>query len=336
MSYYEEEIKKILADTYINVGFFKNKNALITGATGLIGQYFVDFFLRLGSKVTVLVRKYSVAQKIFKNKVEIIECNVENIDIDKIKRVDYIIHAASPANPTAFDIDPIGTIHANVNGTENMLKLAKKYNVPIVFTSSCEIYGENIYNKPLREEDYGIVNCVKPRSCYTESKRLAENLIVSYNKQYGINFLIARIAYCYGGNFSANDNRVVPEFIRMALNKKKITLRSSGAMVRSYIYVADVVESILFLLSKKIYGIFNIANRNSITSIRELAENICKLTCATFEIDAEFQNDDQGVAPFTNGILDSSKLENILPCKMRYNIIDGLKSAVAIFKEHLA
>lgn len=333
MSFYYNEIQKIADNTYINKESLVGKKFLVTGANGLIGRYFTDILVSCGAAVSVLVRDAKKAEKIFGDSVNIFEYDVSKVDIAKLPNFDYIIHAASPANPKAFIDDPIGTINANIMGTRNILELSRRCGASIVFTSSSEVYGENIYNRALSENDYGIVDCTNPRACYTESKRMSENMCVAYQKQFGVEILIARIAFCYGGNFTDSDNRVVPQFIRMALEDKNILMQSSGTMVRSYIYVADVVESILYLLTNNFYGVYNIANPDSTVSIRDLAETICELTDARFEINAEYLDNKKGVSPFTNGILDSSKLIKVLPQKMRFNIKDGLRSSINIFKE---
>lgn len=328
MTFLQNEIREIIKNYNISEDV-KNKIFVVSGASGLIGNYVSALIANAGGKVIAISRSGNVIKGV--SNIRYIHGSVCESAYDSITEADYIIHAASPATPKIFDEDPVGVIRTNIAGTFKALDLARRTGAKLLLTSSSEIYGENIHNRALKEEDSGLVDSVAPRACYTESKRLAENLCVNYDRQFGTKSIIARIAFCYGGNFTASDNRVVPQFIRMALKDKKIIMKSSGGMKRSYVYVGDVAAAIIKLLTSSYIGAINICN-DEIVSIRQLAQVVCNFTGAVLEIDRQYLNNEQGAAPFSGCVLDCSKLKG-LGFMPQFDIHRGIRSAIEIFKE---
>lgn len=335
---YTKELDKFCKQ--VNLTFLRNKSILITGASGLIGSYLVDAIMHSNNvhnnstKVFAVVRNIERSQEIFQKYCNNPLFTFVKLDISKSFKidlsVDFIVHAASNANPAAFDSDPIGTIKANVNGTIYILDYAKKHGVKkVLFLSSSEVYGEpltsgTIYN----ENSMGIVNPILPRSCYTESKRMAENICVNYNKQFGVATNIVRICFAYGPTFNKTDNRVVPQFIRNAKNMENILLKSSGNLVRSYAYIYDVISGILKILSEGEIGeVYNISNRNSNVSIREIAETVADLAGVRVVFDIPEKEKDKGYSPFSKSLLDSTKLEE-LGWNPEYDLKSGINQTL--------
>jgi nucleoside-diphosphate-sugar epimerase len=173
---------------------------------------------------------------------------------------------------------------------------------------------------------------MKPRACYTESKRMAENICVNYTKQYGVPTCIARVCFVYGPTFKSSDNRVIPQFLRKALNGQDIVLKSTGDLVRSYAYLFDVASGLFkILLEGKTGEAYNIANRNSNVSIREIAETIAELTGVKLLFDLPKEDQEKGYAPFSEALLDATKLEK-LGWTPHYRISDGISNIVKILK----
>lgn len=335
---YIEELKHFCE--IVDMDILDNKKVLITGASGLIGSYLVDVIMHSnlinnnGTYVYAMVRNKSKAYKRFKKYKDNPYFHLIQHDISEPinfeKDIDYIIHAASNANPTLFDEDPIGTITSNVYGTVNLLKFAKNNNVSrTLFISSSEIYGEPVTsNKMFNEGSTGIIDPLSPRSCYTESKRMAENICVNYHKQFNVDTLIARVGFAYGSTFTSNDNRVIPQFVNNALMNKDIVLKSTGGLVRSYIYLFDVISGLIVLLAKGKTGeAYNIANKDSNVSIREIAETIAKLSKVNVVYELPGDITDKGYSPFSVGLLDATKLED-LGWKPKFDIKTGISQVL--------
>jgi nucleoside-diphosphate-sugar epimerase len=184
----------------------------------------------------------------------------------------------------------------------------------------------------LTESDYGYLDILNSRSCYASSKRAAETLCASYSYQYGIQVCIARPCHTYGATMNKNDNRVIGEFIRKAIQQSDIVMKSEGTQKRSYCYVSDTVAALFYILLFGDNGAaYNIANKDSILTIRELAELISQKagTKVVFERPKELEK--KGYSDIAHAVLDASKLEE-LGWNATYKIFDGIERTIEILK----
>lgn len=279
----EEDLKYIISSD-LHWNKFKDKTILISGASGLIGSYllytfiFLNEYKNMNCKIICIVRnKEKFCDKfmeyINKGYIELIVQNVsEPLEIDK--KIHYIIHAASQASPKFYKVDPVGTIDANVIGTRNLLELAKKNNVlGFLFFSSSEVYGEvgeKIHS--ISENDYGYLDPIEVRSCYAESKRLGENMCVSWANQYNVQCKIVRPFHTYGPGIRFDDGRVFSDFVNNVVNGQDIIIKSTGEAKRAFCYLADAILGfIMVLLNGKIGEAYNVGNEECEISIKDLA-----------------------------------------------------------------
>ncbi|VDK82490.1 unnamed protein product [Cylicostephanus goldi] len=166
------------------------KRILVTGGAGFVGSHLVDKLMMDGHEVIALDnyftgRKRNVEQWIGHPNFEIVHHDVVN---PYFIEVDQIYHLASPASPPHYMYNPVKTIKTNTIGTINMLGLAKRVKATMLLASTSEIYGDpEVHPQP--ESYWGHVNTIGPRSCYDEGKRVAESLMVAYNKQVRVFFL---------------------------------------------------------------------------------------------------------------------------------------------------
>ena len=321
----------------------KDKSIMITGACGLIGSFLVDVLMQRNSlyhdNITVIA--YDFKEEFIHNRFNSYLdnpnfkyiCQDVNLPLEYSDKVDYIMHLASNAHPALFKTDPVGTIKANIIGLLNLLNFAKEKGVSrVLYTSTGEVYGEIENINEFSENDLGFVNPDLARSCYPNSKRCAETLCVSFTEQYGISTVIARPSHVYGPTFTNNDSRVYAEFIRNVLNNENITLRSPGNQVRSYTYVADAVSALLYIL---LFGedknAYNIANSDSVLSIREMAELIAKFGNKEVLFDIP-EGVDKNANPMQCGVLNSDKLKSI-GWKALYTSEVGFNNTIEIVRE---
>ena len=149
--------------------------------------------------------------------------------------VDQIYNLACPASPIHYQHDPVQTTKTSVHGAINMLGLAKRVGARILQASTSEVYGDpNVH--PQREDYWGHVNPIGPRSCYDEGKRCAETLFFDYHRQHQLPIKVARIFNTYGPRMHPNDGRVVSNFIIQALTGGDITVYGDGCQTRSFCY----------------------------------------------------------------------------------------------------
>ena len=197
--------------------------------------------------------------------------------------VDQIFHLACPASPIHYQRNPVRTIRTAVEGTLNLLDVAREAAARMMIASTSEVYGDPAEH-PQTESYWGNVNPIGPRACYDEGKRCAEALATSYAIQYGVQVRIARIFNTYGPRMHENDGRVVSNFVVQALTGKPLTIFGEGMQTRSFCFVSDLVEGFVRLMASE-HGCdpVNLGNPRESTMI-ELATLIKQMTGSKSEI----------------------------------------------------
>jgi UDP-glucuronate decarboxylase len=261
---------------------------LVTGAAGFLPAYMVETILHLNrsvlskpARVIAVVRNLARARERFhhylnREDLQIVAQNISD-PLTIPANFDYIIHAASQASPIFYRTDPVGTLSANVFGTHHLLTAAQQHPVRgFLFFSSGEVYGV-IKNNPgsIAEHDGGFLDPTDVRSCYGESKRMAETMCVAWAHQFNIPTRIVRPFHTYGPGMRLDDGRVFADFVRDILNGGPIVLNSDGSARRSFCYLADATLGFFTVLLKGANGeAYNVANPNGETSIAELADRL--------------------------------------------------------------
>lgn len=247
---------------------------LVTGGAGFIGSHLIDRLMEQGHEVICLDNFYTgVRRNIVKwlgnPYFELIRHDItEPIRLE----VDQIYHLACPASPIHYQYNPVKTIKTNVLGTMYMLGLAKRVKARFLLASTSEVYGDPDVH-PQTEEYRGNVNCIGPRSCYDEGKRVAETLAFEYYREHKVDIRVARIFNTYGPRMLENDGRVVSNFVVQALRGEPLTVYGQGSQTRSFCYVSDLVEGLMRLMNGDFIGPVNLGNPDEYT-ILELAQVI--------------------------------------------------------------
>lgn len=317
-----------------------NQTIMITGASGLIGGYFLNTLIKLNENYSANIKIMPLVRNLKKLNSEIINKDyitpiVQDI-INPIKydgNVDYIIHAASPASPPLMREKPVETNLANTVGTANALTFAKEHNTKkFLFISSREIYGQNISNqKYFKEEDIGIINQLIPRNSYAESKKAAENMCLGFKEEYGLDTKIVRLGQTFGPGLNINGGMVHTEFLKMLLNDEDIVLLSDGSSLRTYTYISDAVSAMFKVILESKDIVYNAVNNENEVSIKELAEiliNLCpeKETKLIFNIEEEKEGYDYKTFKFC--LISSEKIKNELKWNPKYSIEEGFKRTI--------
>lgn len=285
-----EDLENILAAN-LPWSDLAGKNLLIVGANGFLPAYMIETLLYLNEylssekvKVIGLVRNKQKAVARFSPYLErsdfklIIQDVCQSIYLDE--RIDYIVHAASQASPKYYGKDPVGTLAANVIGTSNLLKLARKKKVDgFLYFSSSEVYGQVDSSQiPTSESDYGYLDPTNARSCYAESKRMGETISISWFHQYGIPTKIVRPFHTYGPGMALDDGRVYADFVADILQGRNIFINSDGTATRAFCYLADAVQGFFTVMLKGQNGQpYNVGNPQGEISILDLANKLVSL-----------------------------------------------------------
>jgi UDP-glucuronate decarboxylase len=256
------------------------KSILITGGAGFLGSHLCDRLIDAGHDVICLDNfftgtKRNVEHLIGRPRFELLR---HDVTFPLYIEVDEIYNLACPASPIHYQHDPVQTTKTSVHGAINMLGLAKRLKCRILQASTSEVYGDPTVH-PQKEDYWGNVNTIGPRSCYDEGKRCAETLFFDYYRQHKLDIKVARIFNTYGPRMHPNDGRVVSNFIVQALKGKPITIYGDGSQTRSFCYVDDLVEGLLRLMSAppETTGPINLGNPTEFT-IKQLAELAIEMT----------------------------------------------------------
>jgi UDP-glucuronate decarboxylase len=256
------------------------KRILITGGAGFLGSHLCDRLVAEGHDVLCLDNFFTGTRNNIRHLLE--KPNFELIRHDLVQpiflEVDEIYNLACPASPIHYQYNPVKTVKTSVMGAINMLGLAKRVKAKILQASTSEIYGNPTVH-PQKEDYWGNVNTIGPRSCYDEGKRCAETLFFDYHRQNNVNIRVVRIFNTYGPRMHPNDGRVVSNFIVQALKNYDLTVYGEGKQTRSFCYVDDLIEGLIRMMNgaDNFIGPVNLGNPHE-SSILELAELIISLT----------------------------------------------------------
>ena len=335
---------KHLYDSIPRLEELKGKRVFVTGATGMLATYCCYFLHYLnevhgfGIEITALVRNEEKARRKFEG-----PCGSEHFKlllqdimqpIHAKESFDYILHMSGSASAYAITHEPESIIISNVLGMKNVLDFAvKSTGTRVLFTSTREVYGkldEQITS--ISEDMMGVLDISSSRSCYPESKRMAENLLAVYREKYKLDFVNVRIAHSYGpGMALKNDGRVMADLISNAAEGQDIVLKSDGMMKRAFCYLSDAISAIFTVLLLGGAGeTYNIANETEEITIRDLASLVASCSShaglkVTYKEISEEER--KGYLNIPRVKLDTHKLEQ-LGWKPTVRLEDGVKKTL--------
>ncbi len=302
---------------------------LISGAAGFLGSHLADSFLVEGHSVVGVDNlctgsMANIEHLASESEFELIEHDI-CLPFDPGK-VDYVFNFASPASPPGYLKLGIETLMVGSVGTCQMLEIAKKYGAKFLQASTSECYGDPAVH-PQREDYWGNVNPVGPRSVYDEAKRFSESLVMAYHRYQRVDTHIVRIFNTYGPRLHENDGRVISNFVTQALRGEDLTVYGDGSQTRSFCYVSDEIEGIIGLSRTDEHLPVNIGNPSEWT-ILECAEAVLRVTGSASKVVFKPlpQDDPLQRKP------DISKAERLFGWVPKIDLETGLRMSLQYFK----
>ena len=268
--------------------------ALVAGGAGFIGSHLcdelvktrnvicVDNFVTGGEENIDLLLQNPHFEFVRHDLVAPLDLNsLPELDVFKVRfqGVQEIYNLACPTSPREYNRLPIETLRANAEGTEHLLELAVEYGAKFLHASTSAIYGEPPDHTSFREDYWGFIDPVGPRSCYNEGKRFAESLVTNYGSHLNLNVRIARIFNTYGPRMKLEDGRMIPDFIAHALMGKPLVIYGSPDEPSTFCYVSDMIDGLLKLMEFEEGGTFNLGSPQTKT-MGEIAELVITLTAS--------------------------------------------------------
>ena len=247
---------------------------LVTGGAGFIGSHLTKKLVEEGNDVTIIDNLNTGKEKnleSIKNKIDFVKGSILDIELlEKLtKDVDGVYHQAALASvqDSFFKSDEYHDV--NVNGTENILKLAKQYNFKVVYASSSSVYG-NPVRIPIKESDEK--NPINP---YAETKLKKEELAQKYSEM-GVKVIGLRYFNVFGKGQSKEYAGVLKLFLERIRDKLPPKINGDGTQFRDFVYVGDVVNANIMSMNSDVnHAFFNVGTNTSIT-ILDLAKIIIK------------------------------------------------------------
>jgi UDP-glucose 4-epimerase len=265
---------------------------LITGGLGFIGSHLAQRMLELGYQVVIIDDEstglvQNVSEIVNHPNLSIHRASIldENLLDEVFGKVDYVFHLAAAVGVFNIVKNPIESMVTNIRGTENVLKLALKYDLPVFLTSSSEVYGKNTSNSLSESDDRVIGSPSILRWSYSEAKAIDESLAYAYFVEHNLETRIVRFFNTVGPRQLGSYGMVVPRFVKSALTNQPIQIYGTGNQTRCFAHVLDVVDAIVLVAfsANTVGRTVNIGNNHEI-SIIDLAKKVILQTQSKSEI----------------------------------------------------
>jgi nucleoside-diphosphate-sugar epimerase len=324
--------------------YWKDRKIMITGSTGFIGSNAVNYFIKLGAKITATVSKQSTDAAI-KQKLGVNAANLTLIPVDLLestnvlgitKGLHTILHFAALDGGMKFKKENSVEIYKkNTAMTNNLLHAAAASRVnTFLLLSSSEIYPVEM-KSPLTEDKANEINWEMVNDGYKRAKFESEQEALRIARKSGMKSVIVRPANIYGpgDNFDNTAKiRVIPAMLRsIFLEKKPITIWGDGSQKKSFLYIEDFLEICKTLIDKQVYNLpVNVASKQVIT-LKALADKIAALTSMNIQV---VTDPTRPVQP-QQSIPDISLLENNIGPIKETTLDSGLVKTIIYYKNLL-
>lgn len=316
--------------------YWKNKNVLVTGATGLLGSWLVKELIDNKSNIICLIRDFVPKSNLYLNGYyeKIIKIDGSLEDYFLIQRIlneyeiDTIFHLGAQTIVGTANRSPISTFESNIRGTWNILEAAREnQNIErIVVASSDKAYGEH------EELPYNEDMSLQGRHPYDVSKSCTDLISQCYTSTYDSPIGITRCGNFYGGG-DLNFNRIIPGTIKSVLNNENPIIRSDGKFIRDYIYIKDAVNAYMSLAEHlddpNLRGAFNFSNESQV-SVIEVVDKVLDLM-GRDDLDPIILNEASN--EIKHQYLSAEKARNYLNWQPTYDLNKGLKETISWYEE---
>jgi CDP-glucose 4,6-dehydratase len=319
---------------------WRDRPALVTGATGLVGSWLTRRLREAGADVVCLVRDWVPQSEVVRNgtldRVNIVRGDI--CDRDLLERtlgeyeINTVFHLAAQTIVGIANRNPLSTFESNISGTWNVLEACRRSPAvkAVVLASSDKAYGDQEH-LPYSED-----TPLEGRHPYDVSKSCADLIGQTYGKTYGLPIAITRCGNFYGGG-DLNWNRIVPGTIRSVLRGERPVIRSDGQFIRDYFYVEDGAAAYMLLAEKllrddRLRGqAFNFSNEIQVT-VLDLVDRILRQMDSPLKPDVRNEASNE----IRHQYLSACRARTELAWNPLFTLDEGLTRTIAWYEEFLA
>jgi UDP-glucuronate decarboxylase len=268
---------------------FEKKNVLVAGGAGFIGSHLCDELIKTCKVICLdnfstgnernIDHLFAEPEFVFlrHDLKEVIDLEKEP-SLQKFKiqfqGIQEIYNLACPHSPKNFERNREVVLMANSLVMKNILDLTRKYEAKLMHFSSSVVYGpRRDGNEKIKEEDIGLVDFLSERASYDEGKRFAETFVKTYRDIYGLDAKVVRPFRIYGPRMPLNDNQMIPDFIRDALDDKDLVIFGDDNFRSSFCYVSDLLDAVLKMMETDSTGPLNVGSDVDL-KVTDLAQKI--------------------------------------------------------------
>jgi len=314
--------------------FWNGKRVLVTGANGFLGSHLCFGLIKNGAKVCGIDKDAGERKA---GGFKAVKCDI--VDFKSVEKAfslfkpDICLHVAAQPIVGIANKSPLSTFKVNIEGTWNILEVAKNRILKaLVVASSEQVYGEH---KKLPYEEDAALLALRP---YDASKSCTDILARAYAHTYGLNTAVTRCANIYGpGDF--NFSRIIPDTMQSVIANKRPVIRSDGTPLRDYLYINDAVEAYL-VLAKSLYlgkikagEAFNFGSGKPV-SVLSLVKAILRIAKKP-NLKPEILGRNKFSGEIRKQYLSSLKARKILGWKCQYSLEQGLKDSFEWYCKNL-
>lgn len=315
---------------------------LITGGAGFIGSHLAETLLAQGQRVIAVDnlstgRLENISGLMDRLEFQFVHESIHNEAVmDRLaSECDMIYHLAAVVGVELIIKDPVHTIETNLNGTETVLRLARRYRRPVLVASSSEVYGKSDAI-PFREDGDRVMGpTVKSRWSYAESKAMDEFLALAYHKQFDVPVVICRFFNTVGPRQTGTYGMVIPRLCKQAVAGQPLQVYGDGLQSRCFCNVKDTVQAIVGLVAepRSIGEIFNVGASDEIT-ILDLARRILARSGSQSEIKLipYDQAYEAGFEDMRRRVPDTSKIRMLIGWQPTIALDQTLDEVIAQFR----
>ncbi|HLC52221.1 MAG TPA: NAD-dependent epimerase/dehydratase family protein [Candidatus Nanoarchaeia archaeon] len=289
---------------------------LVTGGAGFIGSHVVDTLIRRGDTVVVVDNLSTGKESNINPNAEFYKLDINSGILEEIFKggIDVVIHLAAQVSVTRSLENPSYDALVNINGSLNLINLAKKYGVDkFIYINSAAIFGDPQY-LPIDEN-----HPKNPKANYGLSKSVVED----YLRIAKINFVSLRLANVYGPRQTAQgEGGVIAIFSQAFANRKPIYIHGDGEQTRDFIFVKDVARAVICAIENGL-GCFNIGTGKKIT-----LNGLIKIIHAVCGYEVEKKKAPVRDGDIRESVLGISKARDILKWEAEISLEQGLLETI--------